>query len=180
MVKLIELLGNKKPLQILLFLTAHPSQEFTYTELRKKTKLAKATLTKWLAFLGHQDLLAEQKRGFQKFYRINRNHVLVKQFKVLRAVASLDFLLALSKKHGFEAYLYGSAARGEEVEESDLDIIIIGKVKKEELLPEIQRQSALLKKEIRIRIFTPLEWAQLSDNDKAFYERVEKDKILLQ
>ena len=95
-------------------------------------------------------------------------------------MASLDFLLALSKKHGFEAYLYGSAARGEEVEESDLDIIIIGKVKKEELLPEIQRQSALLKKEIRIRIFTPLEWAQLSDNDKAFYERVEKDKILLQ
>jgi predicted nucleotidyltransferase len=179
-VKIIELLGNKKPLQILLFLTAHPSQEFIYTELRKKTKLAKATLTKWLAFLGHQDLLTEQRRGPLKLYRINSNHVLVKQFKVLRTVAALDFLRAWSQKRSFEAYLYGSAARGEEVEKSDIDIIIIGKVKKEEIMPEIQQQSAILKKEIRIRVFTLLEWAQLSDNDKAFYERAEKDKILLQ
>lgn len=105
--------------------------------------------------------------------------MIIKKFKVLINLASLDFFFPLSTKYSFQAYLYGSAARGEDVETSDIDILIIGKVKKEEIMPEIQKQSGKLKKQVRIQIFTPLEWAQTVEKDRAFYERVEKDKILL-
>ncbi len=180
MVQILELLGIKKLVHLILFLSAHPSNEHTYTELRKKTSLAKATLSKWLCYLRKEKIIGERAIGTNKLYKINTSSMLVKQFKVLITLASLDFFLPLSEKHSFQAYLYGSAARGEDVETSDIDILIIGKIKKEEIMPEIQKQSAKLKKPIKIQIFTSLEWAQMAEKDKAFYERVEKDKIRLQ
>ncbi len=180
MVQIIELLGNKKLLHLLVFLSTHPSSECTYTELRKKTNLAKATLSKWLSYLRKEQIIEERALGKNKLYHINTHSMVITQLKVLITLASLDFFLPLSEKHSFQAYLYGSAARGEDVEVSDIDILIIGKIKKEEIMPEIQKQSAKLKKPIKIQIFTSLEWAQMVEKDKAFYERAEKDKIRLQ
>lgn len=180
MVQINELFGNRKRLSLLLFFAANPRSEFTFTQLQKKTKLAKATLAKWLKHLRRDGFLKEKPIGIQRLYRLNAESMLIKQLKVMLALASLDFLIPLSEKHGVEAYVYGSAARGEDVEESDIDILIIGKVRKEELMPEIQKQSAALKRPIRMQVFTTLEWAQMLHKDKAFYERVEKDKIRLQ
>lgn len=180
MVQILELLGNKKLLHLLLYLSSHPSNECTYTELRKKTNLAKATLSKWLSYLRKEQIIDERAIGTNKLYQINVNSMIIKQFKVLITLISLDFFLLLSEKYSVQVYLYGSAARGEDVESSDIDILIIGKIKKDEIMPEIQKQSSTLKKPIRIQIFTPLEWAQIVEKDRAFYERVEKDKILVQ
>lgn len=162
-----------------MFFSAHPSSRYTYTELRRKTNLAKATLSKWLSYLRKEQFLEERLVGIQKLYALNINSMIVKQLRVLTTLASLDFFFHLSDQYSFQAYLYGSAARGEDVETSDIDILIIGKVKKEEIMPEIQKQSAKFKKPIRIQIFTSLEWANMVHNDQPFFERVETDKILL-
>ena len=179
MVQILELIGNKKLLHLLIFLASHPSSEYSYTELRKKTNLAKATLSKWLSYLRKEHIIQEKAIGRNKLYQIDQCSAIIKQFKILITLASLDFFLPLSEKYSIRAYLYGSAARGEEVESSDIDILIIGKVKKEEIISEIQKQSSKLKKPIKIQIFTSLEWANMAEKDKAFYERMEKDKILL-
>lgn len=180
MVQILELLGNKKLLHLLMYLSSHPGNECTYTELRKKTHLAKATLSKWLSYLRKEQIIDERAIGTNKLYKINQNSMIIKQLKVLITLTSLDFFLPLSEKYSFQAYLYGSAARGEDVEESDIDILIIGKIKKDEIMPKIKKQSIRLKKSIGIQIFTPLEWARMVEKDRAFYERVEKDKIRLQ
>mgnify|MGYP001587791579 FL=1 len=50
MVQLVEL-GNRALLEVLVFFARNPSTKISYTDLRKKTKIAKATLTKHLNFL---------------------------------------------------------------------------------------------------------------------------------
>lgn len=179
MVQLIKLLGNKKVLCLFRFLAVHPGSEYSYSELQKKTKLSKATLAKWLNFLEKEELISLKQIGRNKLYRIKNENCLVKQFKVLDNLSALGFLARLSNKLNLKIYLFGSAARGEDKEDSDLDLLVLGKVKKEELWPEIKKYSKQLGKALKLQIFTLTEWSILQEKDPAFYERVEKDKILI-
>lgn len=180
MVQTNELLGNKKLLKIILFLADKPREEFTYTEIRKQTNLAKATLTKWLKYLYEENLISLRQIGLNKLYKINKDNYLVKQIKIITNLINLEFLADLSQEHHFESYLFGSAARGEDEEESDYDILIIGETKTEEIIKDISKIAKRLKKEIKLQIFTKNDWWEMRKKDPAFYERVEKDKILLQ
>ncbi len=177
MVNLNKLLGNRQLLSLLLYLLSHPTQELSYTQLRTKTKLAKATLTKWLNYLHKESLVYLREIGRNKLYRLNRDYYLTKQLKILINLSTLEPLLSASKKHKIQFYLFGSAARGEDVEESDIDLLVLGEIKKEELISEISKLSKKLKKKARSHQFTKAEWFKMSEQDSAFYERVEKDKI---
>lgn len=179
MVQIDELLGNKRLIKLWLFLINNPGREFSYTEIRKKTKLAKATLAKWLGYLLKENLISVKLIGLNKLYKINKDYFLVKQLKILINLSNLEFFLKLSQKHGLEAYLFGSAARGEDQEESDIDILIIGNIKKEKIIGEIGKEAKKLGKNIKLQVFNKLEWSEMIEKDKAFYERVEKDKILI-
>lgn len=180
MVQIDKLLGNRKLLKLLLFLATQSSKELSYTELRKKTGLAKATLTKWLSYLEKENLIFMRRIGRNKLYTLNTGNFLVRQLKIFFTLVSLRFMADLSKKHGFEAYLFGSSARGEDVLESDVDILILGDIHKENIIAPISQEAKKLKKNIKLQIFTRGEWVRMRDKDRAFYERVEKDKILLQ
>jgi len=178
-VKLFELLGNKAVIEILEFFFKNPTQKFSQIKIRKKIKLAKATATKWLDKITKENLILVEKQGPTKFYELNRENNLIKQLKILHNLSYLNEVRNLAQKFNSESYLYGSSARGEDVEESDIDILIIGKVKKEEIIKEIEKLSSKIKKEIKTEIFSDVEWSQMARKDPAFYERVEKDKIKL-
>ena len=85
----------------------------------------------------------------------------------------------LLAKHNVNVYLYGSAARGEDVESSDIDLLLIGKLDKSTIVKELNKISKKIKKEIKFQIFSRQEWSLMARNDPAFYERVEKDKVKL-
>ncbi|OGI65021.1 hypothetical protein A2642_00590 [Candidatus Nomurabacteria bacterium RIFCSPHIGHO2_01_FULL_39_10] len=180
MVQLHKLLGNKKNLHLLTFFLDNPSQEFTYTETQKQTKLSKATLTKWLSFLTKEDLLTLKLIGRNKLYQLQKDSTIVKQLKILISLQKLTFLREIATKHQVEIYLYGSTARGEDNEKSDIDILIIGAITREKIFSLIEKQTKTLKRPIQFQIFTSIEWTKCATADRAFYERVEKDKIKLQ
>jgi len=83
------------------------------------------------------------------------------------------------KEKELEIYLYGSASRGEDTEKSDIDILIIGKTKRSEIVDFIENISKNIKKRISFTVFSPVEWSMMRKKDKAYYERIEKDKIRL-
>ena len=115
------------------------------------------------------------------FYRLNREDVLVKQMKRVYTL-SIPFIYKLKEafEHaGIEIYLYGSAARGEDTEKSDIDLLVIGKIELVTFEKEMFPIRKMCKKEITYSFFTRLEWLSMSKKDPAFFERVEKDKIRL-
>lgn len=83
----------------------------------------------------------------------------------------------LKVKEIVEIYLYGSCARGEERKDSDIDLLFIGKIKREKIINTIEKFSEKIGKSINFRIFSQIEWSMLQKKDKPFFERVEKDKI---
>lgn len=178
MVQLNEL-GNRALLEILTYFIRNPTTKISYSNLRKKVKTAKATLTKHINFLLKEDFIKIEKIGLNKIYELNRENYIVKQLKILDNLLNLGEMVALGKDYGVEIYLYGSASRGEDAENSDVDILIIGRASKEYLYPEVSKISKRSGREIKFKIFTQLEWSQLSRKDAPFYERVEKDKIRL-
>lgn len=178
MVQLNEL-GNRSLIKVLIFFLRNPTSKNSYSNIRKKIKIAKATLAKYLSFLLKNDLIKVEKVGLSKLYELNRENQIVKQFKILDNILTLNEIKVLGEKYNVKIYLYGSAARGEDTEISDIDLLIIGRIDKEKIISSISNISKQTKREIKYIIFTPLEWSQLSRKDTAFYERVEKDKIRL-
>jgi len=180
MVQIIELIANKKIMDILSFFIRNPTKEFSQIELIKKTKIAKATLVKWLKLLVDENILHLKRIGVTNLYSLNNENMIIKQLKILFTLSDLGQLKQLSKKYESELYIFGSSSRGENVEQSDIDLLIIGKPDKNNLLGEIKKISEKIKREINPQIFSNQEWAMMARKDPSFYERVEKDKVKLE
>lgn len=176
MIQLFELFNKKSAMKILVFFIDNPSGEFYETEIRKKLRIAKASSIKWLKEMVNCEFLSTRTKGRIIFYRLKSDNVLIKELKRLKLVSSL--IPELKEIRGVEIYLYGSGARGEDREESDVDLLVIGK-KSDELIEVIGRLEKKLNRRVKISSFSQLEWSKMYRKDPAFYERVEKDKIRL-
>lgn len=178
MVQLIELLGNKKLAEILAFFIRNSSIEISQIGLIKKTKIAKATVIKWANFLVKNNFLSYKKIGATKLYKLNNEDLIIKQLKIINTLIQLQELNILKDKN-MEIYLYGSSSRGEDTENSDIDLLIIGNIKRNEIIDLIGDLSKKINKKINFNIFNRIEWSMMQKKDKAYYERVEKDKVRL-
>ena len=179
MVQLIKLLGNKNIMKILEFFFKYPTTEFSQTQLLKKIKIAKATLIKWLKPLLNEKILLMKKIGATNLYKLNNDKAFVKNLKLSYTISDVGPILDLSEKYDVNTYLYGSSARGENVESSDIDLLVIGRPDKSKLTKELNDISTKIKRKIKPQIFSKQEWSLMARKDPAFYERVEKDKVEL-
>ncbi len=172
-----ELVGlfKGKSFELLTTFLDSPTTEFSTKEVKKETKTAKATLAKWLPYLVEKNFLQIKKIGKTKLYKLKRENVIIMYLKILMNLYRLQCLKKLGGIHNCEIFLYGSAARGEDVEESDFDLLVIGDKKK--IVSDIKKYEEKIKKKFNIQFFNKQDWALMERRDKAFYERVEKDKI---
>lgn len=135
--------------------------------------------SKLLKRLSEIGFLLKEKKGKMNFYKLDRENSLVKHFKIIFTLDS--FLVREIKKiEGVEIFLYGSFARGENVEESDFDILLISvREKQTRIISTLRNIGEKHGRNIRVVGFTRDEWIEMKKKDPAFYERVEKDKIRL-
>lgn len=175
-VQLNELMRGKV-FELLTIFMNFPTKEFSTKEVRKKTKMSKATLAKWLAYLVKNNFLQLKRVGATKLYKLERENVIVRYFKILINISKLQILKKLADKYRCEVFLYGSSARGEDTEKSDFDLLIISDQYKQEIMNKVIKYEKKLDRKLKTQTFTKEEWAGMGRKDPAFYERVEKDKI---
>lgn len=158
-------------MRLIEFFLDNPTEEFYVKQLKEKTKLAKASVNAYLNKLENAEFLLKSRKGQMVIYKLNLSNPAVKQLKILR---NADKLYSRVKKlEGARIFMYGSCARGENTEKSDIDILAIGKDRN--LINEIMR----IDSRIKVSFYTPLEWSMASRKDRAFFEIVEKEKIRL-
>lgn len=177
MVQLDELIKNEEEIRIIEYFIDNPAKEITQQEIRQKLKLAKGTIIKWLDFLVKNEVVTFKSIGLNKIYSLKNSSIFVRQLKITSILLKLLDLTKLNNDS--EIYLYGSYARGEYSEDSDIDLLIIGKTTKNEIISLVDPLSKKLGKKISFQIFSSLEWSKMARKDPSFYERVEKDKIRL-
>src|SRR3989344_4132190 len=174
MVQLSELLKVTEQIRILEYFIASPTKKVSQAEIRKKVKLAKGTVVKWLDFLVSQGLVSFEMIGLNKLYRLCNEDIIVQELKILSMLAKLRELHLPEGR--VEVYVYGSYARGDYSEESDVDLLVIGMVKRDLMAASVDALSKKINKTVHFHVFSPVEWSQMARKDPAFYERVEKDK----
>ncbi len=172
MVQLDKLLGGRVAIKILAFLLKNSSAEFSQTAIRKGLKIAKLSASRWLEFMEENGIVKKSAAGRTLLYRLSRDNIIVKQLKVLFILSELEDKIGNLQTES-QIYLFGSASRGEDTEQSDIDLLVIGTDR------SLAAKLKALDSRIKVSLFTPVEWLRTSKEDRAFYERVEKDRIRL-
>ena len=106
----------------------NPMRDFQIRELSRIAELAQPSVTNHLNALLKENLIIKEKKGIYPTFRANREDEMFKFYK------KMDTLLML-KQTGFLDYIYdscmpdsiilfGSASKGEDIAESDIDIFV--------------------------------------------------------
>lgn len=175
------IIWSSTALKLLTFFLENATQEFYEKQVKEKTKLSLGATNKYLKKLASENVLFLKKRGKMNFFQLNKGSPLIKHLKIAYnlSLPVVSLLKKVGKKLNVKLYLYGSVARGEDVEDSDWDLLVLGNKKLETLEKEIFEIRKKFRRRIKLTYFTRNEWINMSKKDPAFYEMVERDKIEL-
>lgn len=149
------------------------NNEFSLRDTARKLKISSSTSKEALDFLLSQKILEKRKLGKNHLFKVKDTY-LAKQIKILYTLAELNsanFVEEIIAKCSdvLSIVLYGSAAKGEDDNDSDIDILIISRKKLD--IPELNSEKKI-NREVTIVSYTYKEWKEKTENDKVFYSNV--------
>ncbi len=154
--------------------------EFSIRDIARTLHMSTSTSKASLDFLLSQNILSKRPVGKSLLFRV-KNSFITKQIKILCSLSEINSSGIIEEiieknKDILSIVVYGSVARGEDDENSDIDILILSRKKK--VLPILQKEK-LLKRELTILKYTYTEWKEKAEKDKVFYDAVVMDGISL-
>jgi predicted nucleotidyltransferase len=155
------------------FFLINPYKEVYIRELARKLKISPFAAKKYADTLVEEGLILEEKKANLRYLKANINNLFYKHLKIsysLRQLVKSGLIEFLKKNIAniSSIVLFGSLAKGEDNEESDIDILIIGKQKHLDL-KEFENK---LDKEISIHFFSWSEWNDKAKEDHPFYYEI--------
>ena len=172
-------LFGRSRLAILTLLFGAGGQAFYLRQIAKLTGLAVGSVQRELARLVVAGLVERRAEGSQVYFRANQQSPIYPDLVGLMTKTSgvagvLRAALAPMAKHGkiISAFIYGSMAMGEQRASSDVDLMVIGRVKLKELIPALRRAQEQLGREINPTIYQPEEFGQRLGAGEHFVSRV--------
>lgn len=150
----------------------------TAKETQKATGLSKAAVNFALNKLFKLNLIERDQKGKTYLYRIFSSYPLVsitKRFKILNNLINYLPLVGKLKPVSQKIILFGSAARGENLQKSDIDILVVTHNEKE-ARDLVEKES--LNQKFQIITKTPLSFIELEKKDPVFFREVEIGIVL--
>ncbi len=121
-----------------------PEREFHVRELAKLTKRSPTTVSKYLKQLEKSNILISEKKLNHLFFKANSENPSFKDKKLfynIKMIRNSGLIKFLNDKYDPEAIiLFGSFAKAENIERSDIDILVITPSKKEISLEKYERK----------------------------------------
>ena len=161
--------------KIIALLSDYPAKEFYGQEIAKKITCSKASASAVLKLLVEKKIVYKTVKGHMKFYSINQASIDVKKFKIDHALEKLKVVVLKLKNDSRKIILFGSASRGEQTFDSDIDLLVLTN-NREKLQSELKKINSKLK--IRAIVKNQSEWSEMEIKDPVFYSEVNKGIIL--
>ena len=167
------------------WLLLHPQQKLHVRELARLTETNAGSLHRELARLAECGLLLRTAQGNQVLYQANRRnpvfHELAGLFrKTSGIVGVLQQALQPLDEQIDAAWVFGSVARGEETENSDVDVLVVGELSFTDLVRSLHPYQEQLGREINPVLYAPAELKRkLSDDDAFVRELMTKPRLFL-
>ncbi len=157
----------KEFLKTLQYFIENPYTKIHIRELSRKLRISPSATKKYLDMLLKEEILKEEKISITRHFTANTENLAFKHFKIAWNTKILKDLRIkdqiLNKEENITSIiLYGSYAKGQNDEKSDIDLLVIGAKNK------IRTENP----KVSIQQFTWAEWKKQAHNNKAFYEEI--------
>ncbi|MBD3174200.1 MAG: hypothetical protein GF320_03390 [Armatimonadia bacterium] len=180
-----ERLMGKAKAGILSLLYTHADQAFYVREITRLTGLPHGQVPRELGRLTEAGLLTRRRRGQQVFYQANHESPIYEEIRSLIVKTSgvgdviRESLDPLADEIDF-AFIYGSFARGEEREGSDVDVLVIGDVGFRGVVAAMGPAQRRIGREVNATVMTSDELEdRVGESDPFLLNVLEKPKIML-
>jgi len=166
--------------RLLTYYFTNPTARHHLRDLAERLNLDPSNLSKELRRLEREGLFVSEISGRQKYFHLNREYPLLPELRrIVTKTIGAARLLAQSLKGlaGIEeAYVYGSFARSQQDTASDIDVLVIGSPKTEDLAEAVERLERRLGREINYTVLTRNEFEARRARKDAFLEDVWHNK----
>jgi len=177
------LFSSQVRIDLLSTLLMHPDEEFYLRELAANLHNSPRSIHVELRNLEKISLLQKRISGKQHYYRINRQHILYGDLRslFLKSAGLRDQVKEQLEPHAADidfAFIYGSMASGNFSANSDIDLMIIGKVRPRQMAPSFAELRNQLGREISAAIFPITEFAEKVRKRDHFISSLIADSLL--
>jgi uncharacterized protein len=144
--------------RLLAWLFGHPDEAFYLRELLRQTGAPEGGAQRELAALTAAGILSRTERGRQVYFQANRDSLVFPELlslltKTTGAVDVLREALEPLAPRVAAAFVYGSAARNELRQGSDIDLMVVGDVEFADVAPVLRGAEAKLGREVNATVY---------------------------
>lgn len=165
-----QLFTSKTRVKILNLLMFNQDKDYHLREIARLIDVSPVYAGKELNNLLKLSLVNESKKGNLNIYSINKISPILDELR--KIFIKTDYLGELIKKYLKDrakyVFIYGSFARGEESQSSDIDLFVIGEIKEDELISIIQKIEKTIQREVNYVLW----------NEKTFLQRAKSHHLL--
>ena len=144
-----------------------------------------SSLQRDLFKLRDADVLEKRQEGNRTYYRANKNSPIFHELQgiLIKTVGICDKMASalqplLQQIH--TAFIYGSIARREEMSTSDVDVMIIGKIKLSDVVMRLKPVKKIIDREINPAVYQINEFKKgLRDKSNFLMEVVKGEKVFI-
>ncbi|MCK5283159.1 MAG: nucleotidyltransferase domain-containing protein [Nanoarchaeota archaeon] len=174
------LFTSKSRIKILSLLMFNQDKEYHLREIARLVDVSPKYVGKELEKLLKISIVNKYKRGNMSIYSINRDNIILDELK--KIFLKTDYLGEMIRKELQDkvayAFIYGSFAKGEENENSDIDLFIVGSIGEDELIKIVQKLEKTTNREINYVV-----WNMGTFNQRAkshhLLKTIKKSKIIM-
>lgn len=149
-------------IDILMPFFREPAKGFLIREVSKMTKINHTTVRQWLLYYTKEGLLNKRATSLYDQFFANtgsKKFMNLKMYHNLEKVRESGIVEAIERTHNFPPIvLFGSYAKGEDDQNSDMDLCVISDINKEIEVAEAEKS---LGREVSIHQFTRKGWVAL-------------------
>ena len=162
----------------------NPEKSFYLREIGRLIGKEPGVFQKDINKLAESGILISEYRAKNRFFKLNKNHPLYKEFKAIffKTLGAEGKLREILKniKEIKTAFIFGSFAKSKEDSFSDIDLMIIGDPNEDLLISKISKLESRLDREINYHIFSLADWKKKLKEKDSFLENIlSQPKIFL-
>jgi predicted nucleotidyltransferase len=179
-----KLFSSRVRVEILSTFLMNPKRDLYVREVARLTGEDYKNVSMELRNLEEIGLLSSRNEGNLKYFSLNKAFVIYEELKsiFMKTKGAVGILReAVSTKRDIDyAFIYGSFATGEERAESDIDLMVIGRISLEEVLALIRGPEEKLSREINVSLYDLQEIRKrVKDHDPFIMEVLGGSKTML-
>jgi uncharacterized protein len=172
-------LKNFVGFKVLEFFLTHPSGEIHLNELARNLEIARGSSKSYCDAFVEEGLILESSKGNLRLFRLNRDDFAVREIMKAYYLLKLKYLGIENLAEGcISLAIYGSFARGDIDERSDLDLLVIGEESNVDRDRVLKLQDALDRK-IQLTLLPYYKWETMKKEGDRFAESVLRKHVLV-